>query len=913
MINAALKKIIDEKYHRSNSELALKLWKTIPEEKKKTLNVKSLATKIGELVNCKDESRIGWWRKAGGGTYLEFLSELTGLGPEALLSPTEKQIGFPEFPELATWRPQEGDALCPIWYETSQNFQPRPPSTLLDIVVKHLSEETSGLLWIVVPPGCGKATTLRAMEILHSDEVTVSEHLYLSEMTLPNEGQLTFGVIHRQEQNNDWKFQQFFQQLLRRKTSTVILAPFAAPNRSGERKFGEKNPSLAKDWCTQLVKWAAERYVRLYKSAQWPKSLTEAIIGLCQSDLKEFIVSPGDVLSLCRQCQKELVDIDGGSIDIEDFDVAELAANWLKEVAFPQDDDSESQIKLYNKAVYSLLLNRDVEWNKLRAGDWKKFLEEPLFDKISFKSGEKKDERIASPKLLKYGVCGMQPYPNWVAAGTLMPPAEEGQKEYFFEPNNIRQWAWTGADNSRKNLLLSLMKNCRSEIIKINIQKSLEGLGQFERLAAIETFVRFAADDPQSINSKFCNSILWEEFFKNLDAFGHPLRDMPEEKFHFPLTWEQRYPAVGEISDSMNFNSSEMIREFLQVGWGLSHQYSDCENAKAALPEQYAWIFPFWTKKPLGLDSIPFESFYWPTSDQFFQWAKELIDSGDSGKVTLPKETDADNIPAIFLPAFLLSDKYLTSLGQKKNRPFAEYIMQKIQAESAAWLGKQLNSDEIEPDIRQRCVEVIWQNVSGVSVVEKIGNLCSNYPSLAEIVLKNISEEVLRKTVRDGGIRPKTTGNPNLLNALDEPKRIGVLMAWLETADANAAETAFDAYAFSPLFTRSLWREIQRSGQIKNISKWLRRMPRIVIGPIARQLWKEDADWAMEEIKKWISEPTFRDEGLQEWFCVAPREQFGALAEVLKSAAPRPIWTKKWCRIAIGRAGSAAETLFELM
>ena len=142
---------------------------------------------------------------------------------------------------------------------------------------------------------------------------------------------------------------------------------------------------------------------------------------------------------------------------------------------------------------------------------------------------------------------------------------------------------------------------------------------------------------------------------------------------------------------------------------------------------------------------------------------------------------------------------------------------------------------------------------------------------------------------------------------------IAVLTEWLQGADATASETELDAYAFTPLLTKKLWKTIKTSGEADNISKLLRRMPRNVIGPIARQLWKEDADWAMEEIKTWLSEPTLRDEGLQEWFYVAPREQFGALAEVLKSAEPRPVWTKKWCRVSIGRAGSAAEKLFELM
>gem|GEM_PF-5096068 len=365
----------------------------------------------------------------------------------------------------------------------------------------------------------------------------------------------------------------------------------------------------------------------------------------------------------------------------------------------------------------------------------------------------------------------------------------------------------------------------------------------------------------------------------------------------------------------MTFNASEMIREFMQAGWGLSHEYSDCENAKAALPEAYSWIFPFWMKEQtLGLENIPFESSYWPTSDEFFQWARELI---DKDKVTLPREMNAENIPAIFLPAFLLSQKYLKSLFGGKNVPFAQYIMSKIQNESSAaeWLGKQLNGDEIDKVIYQQCCDLIWRSIRKDSVLAKIECLVRDYPALADVVCRNVSEGELRQTVgRPGGLRRGSSDNSNLLNNLSESQKIAVLTEWLERADANADETAFDAYAFAPLLTKKLWRAIKEtSGQADNISELLRRMPRIVIGPIARQIWLEDADWAMEEIKKWISEPTFRDEGLQEWFCVAPREQFGALAEVLKSTAPRPIWTKKWCRIAIGRAGSATEKLFELM
>ncbi|MDR0965131.1 MAG: hypothetical protein LBM75_01255 [Myxococcales bacterium] len=872
MGNESLDKAVQAKFKGKNLSCARQIRKQLGLTDEDKPNEKSLAIKIGELIEQKSPARINWWRTHP--NFLKTLCELVGLSEDEILSPPDNLIQFREFPELTPISINDG--LEPIWKPHSSNSIERP-KTLFEIVANHLTGKSS-FLWLCIPPGGGKTLTIQMLQKWYSNEVHACFAKDLTDIECTPANALPFICSIDSSNGNSLKIERKIRTLKSHSNDVVILAPFKNP--IIDESLSYLKPSLISEWRERLLGWMDGRIRNSLRPGKWNSEVKERILEWIQkSHLDPFVRTPGELIALCAEFYRD---------PEQEIFLYERAVNWMNsQFSHNSTMIQKNDLEIYRKSISQLFKNRALCWEKISFKE--------IFDSLKSEN-ENKDQtaqRYFSLKemgWLRSAGEGFEVFPSWVSAGILSP--EESEKLPDLDFDDAKDWGWAAADHSRSQWIDYFLSEHFLKFDPDKLKKFFDSLDSetLEGFAALETLIFFIGNHSDSWpknpmkSKKLVNAIPWNQFFENLENYGIPLVGTP---FKFPLLGTE------------GVSSCKRLSAFLKMGWTISLNSEKPEGVE--IPEIYRWIFPGWNLEQLRLSEIyPSSGNWWIDSDDLFELSIQLLEKMTN--LELPESVD--DTPALFIPALLLSEK---------EWPLPKNILEQQNKSADKFLKRNLSGKDT--DFKRKFSQKFWRLLDGSpktkssTVAGRISWLSSHHRSLVQTILETLPLEALVQTSKNHGLWEIGTNDPKELSLLPTQTRLGLIQDWILNSPKQASD-AFQAEQLLPFLTPEIIEE--NEFLFDGILEALRTANTMKVYEFAAHIWRIHPEKALNEAERLLKSQETSDNA-RAWFERAPVSHWSVLAQLIRQNEFTPDWAKLWCQFHLKDAGSAADDLFELM
>lgn len=882
-------------------ELA-KVWRRVDAKAAKTVNERSLGTRIGELL----AGNAAWWLKDRRSKLRQAFGDLLDVDVAELFGATvhpPSALGFPEFPALAPLG--RIDEPCRLMRG----------GWLLHAAVAGLfgRDRAPRRRWVVAPPGAGKSLTIRYLVARHSNQVRAASVETLEDVVALSSIHAPLVVeVERASPHGDVAA---VAKINARAHPTVVLSPFAFPEPTwsgpgatvsrAESGWEVVAWSLAPGWRARLLAWVDRRVedtdhdgkVRAADVEEW----------LARTDPRgTLFATPGDVLALCAE-----FDAFGPGHD----SLKERAARWARQVAptmIPVDAPTTWRASGIDETL-SALAHAHLTANAYAYGH----LDRVAWQRIDGTSSRSKSvpeddgariTYLEQAGLLRGGERGLVVYPTWVERGLVMTSSASALARHALE------WGALAADESRRATIDACLDALpRSTLMRVarNVaapaEPSLHATAVVEGLCAAlarrcaNPDLRLTDEDAVLVRALLVQQI---EYLVVDGSYG---------KVHHPLTRPD-------------------IDEWFATAWTLSLRVSPPAGFAR---HDLAWQLPGWVAE-LTFDELPahrFPATHFAGNPSSTTPMPGLVLASGGTTFTELDVTDglagvcpADvervarlslavveriapasvpaTVPRLLLPALFLSDRgwnlgveHFKRLHGSWEESFFLAVAETRDADERAKLARrlwELAAREVVPD-------------GAVPIAERVGLLLRQHAGLAAFVLTNLAGPTIREDAARCGTHRRPVGaggyhpsDPHLLLHLPRAGREAALRGWLDGAAARGAR--FDeARELVPLLD---------ADDVDLALELVRSADRFVAAEFTAFVWTTWPERAREEATIAVDRALPSCEG---WFHSAPRAELAFVAGLVTRFVLRPEWIAAWARRRLLDAGPAGEKLFALL